>query len=204
MPNSLIVGLGNPGENYAKTRHNVGFMVIDEILKDYTFERISNKKFQGELFKTAEFFALKPSTFMNLSGLSVLSVKNFYKIDRIIVIHDDLDLKLGRLKFKIGGSSGGHNGIKSIDSAIGVKYERVRVGIANENKNDAATFVLGNFAQNEQFCLKKVIVGTKDATLMLLNSDISSVSQKFGSKFGLCLNELSGTEKSSSLKMANE
>lgn len=186
MPNSLIVGLGNPGENYAKTRHNVGFMVIDEILKDCDFEPICNKKFQGELFKTSSFFALKPSTFMNLSGLSVVSVKNFYKISRIIVIHDDLDIRLGRLKFKIGGSSGGHNGIKSIDNAIGADYERVRVGIANENKQDAVSFVLGNFGENEITCLKNVILSAKEATIMLLNSNIAAVSQKFGSKNGVC------------------
>jgi PTH1 family peptidyl-tRNA hydrolase len=115
MEKKLIVGLGNPGEKYKLNRHNVGFMAVDYLINELNANKAGN--FKGELFKTKDFLFLKPSTFMNLSGESVVLVKNFYKIDNenIIVIHDDLDLKLGALRFKRGGSSGGHNGLIKID-----------------------------------------------------------------------------------------
>ncbi|ASM35601.1 peptidyl-tRNA hydrolase [Campylobacter sputorum subsp. bubulus] len=182
----LIAGLGNPGIEYANTRHNIGFMVIDAILDELDCEKISNTKFKGELYKKGSLLFLKPMTFMNLSGQSVSAVKNFYKIDRVIVIHDDLDLKLGRLKFKNGGSSGGHNGIKSIDTSIGINYDRIRVGIGSELKKDTIDFVLGKFSQKEQECVKKIISITKDAVLEFVNQDIDKISQKYSSKKGFC------------------
>ena len=105
----LIVGLGNPGPEYSKTRHNVGFILIDR-LKNSNFTDVSSTKFQGELFKFQNLLFLKPTTFMNLSGRSVKAVADFYKPERIIVIHDDLDLNFGVVKFKKGGGNGGHNG----------------------------------------------------------------------------------------------
>lgn len=183
---TLIAGLGNPGSEYANTRHNIGFMVIDAILDELSCEKISNTKFKGELYKKGSLFFLKPATFMNLSGQSVLAVKNFYKIDRIIVVYDDLDLKLGRLRFKNGGSSGGHNGIKSIDECIGSNYDRVRVGIGSELKKDTVNFVLGKFATNEVECVKKVVSVAKDAVLEFINEDIDKISQKYSSKKGIC------------------
>jgi PTH1 family peptidyl-tRNA hydrolase len=90
----LIVGLGNPGSTYAHTRHNIGFMVINELVRRTSATTISKASFEGELFKHKDFYFLKPMTFMNLSGRSILAVKNFYKIDKVVVIHDDLDLPL--------------------------------------------------------------------------------------------------------------
>ena len=119
---TLIVGLGNPGKEYAQTRHNIGFMVLDAIAAKYSKTEISKTSFQGELFKSGSLLFLKPSTFMNLSGKSVQAVYNFYKVENVIVIHDDLDLAFGALRFKKGGGSGGHNGIKSIDEYIGANY----------------------------------------------------------------------------------
>ena len=160
----LIVGLGNPGSAYAETRHNVGFMVIDELLSRHSHDTISKAAFEGELFKVKEHFLLKPTTFMNLSGHSIASVKKFYKIDDVIVIHDDLDLPFGALRFKIGGGHGGHNGLKSTDSLIGKEYVRVRVGIGRpEHKGEITSFVLGKYDDSQQDLLKAQITQTADA-----------------------------------------
>ena len=131
----LIVGLGNPGDEYKNTRHNVGFMLIDELISGGGFDAVGSSKFKGELFKKGSLLLLKPQTFMNLSGNSVKAVKDFYKPERIIVIHDDIDLKFGAMKFKFGGSSGGHNGIKSIDNLIGNEYERIRIGVGRSENS---------------------------------------------------------------------
>ncbi|MDO5045200.1 aminoacyl-tRNA hydrolase [Campylobacter sp.] len=181
----LIVGLGNPGPQYEKTRHNIGFMLID-LLKSEKFTDVSSSKFQGELFKSSNLLLLKPQTFMNLSGSSVKAVNDFYKPERIIVIHDDLDLKLGVVKFKIGGSSGGHNGLKSIDSLIGNEYERVRLGIGRGDKTSVTNYVLGEFSEDEKECLQKVLNYAKEAVLELVKSDISTISQKYSTKKGIC------------------
>jgi PTH1 family peptidyl-tRNA hydrolase len=127
----LIVGLGNPGPKYQNTRHNVGFMVIDELINRLNPTKLSSSSFNGELYKTKNHYLLKPYTFMNLSGECVIKVKNFYKIevDDIVVIHDDLDLPFGSVRFKKGGGHGGHNGLKSCDSFITKEYIRVRIGI---------------------------------------------------------------------------
>ena len=179
---TLIAGLGNPGPKYENTRHNIGFMLID-LLKDSNFKDVSSAKFQGEVFKFNDIILLKPTTFMNLSGQSVKAVKDFYKPDRIIVIHDDLDLIFGAVKFKKGGISGGHNGIKSIDNLIGNDYERVRVGIGHEG--DAKNFVLGEFSDEEKKALDEILAYTKNAVCELLKSDINEISQKFTVKKGL-------------------
>ena len=125
----LIVGLGNPGNDYEKTRHNIGFMVIDELIARHNASKLSSSSFEGELYKFKNHLLLKPLTFMNLSGNSVVKVKNFYKIEDVVVIHDDLDLSFGALRFKKGGGHGGHNGLKSIDAMITKEYLRVRMGI---------------------------------------------------------------------------
>ena len=152
----LIVGLGNPGKEYELNRHNVGFLAVDYLIDTLNASKISSK-FKGELFKSSEFFFLKPSTYMNLSGESAVLVKNYYKIDNddIIVIHDDIDLKLGALKFKKGGGNGGHNGLKSIDKHIGFDYYRIRIGVGRpEKKEEVVKYVLSNFTKDE---LQKII-----------------------------------------------
>ena len=176
----LIAGLGNPGQKYANTRHNVGFMLIDEILKTGGFSELSSSKFQGELFKKGSLLLLKPQTFMNLSGNSVKATNDFYKPERIIVVHDDIDLDLGAVKFKKGGSSGGHNGIKSIDALIGADYERVRIGVGKKQQGqDAANFVLGNFNESEREKLSEILPYVARAVEELICSDIEQVAQKF-------------------------
>ncbi|WP_291951152.1 aminoacyl-tRNA hydrolase [Campylobacter sp.] len=177
---TLVVGLGNIGEQYKQTRHNVGFMLIDLLIKDLENVKISSAKFKGELFKSSSTLFLKPSTFMNLSGQSVYAVKEFYKCERVIVIHDDIDLNLGALKFKIGGTSGGHNGLKSIDDFCGNYYERIRIGIG---KNlDVVSHVLGNFTQEEREKLNEVLIQAKKALFDLLNSNIEQIASKYSLK----------------------
>ena len=162
----LIVGLGNIGAEYEKTRHNIGFIAIDKILENLQYLPINKTSFKGQLFKSQTYLFLKPSTYMNLSGESIKVVKDFYKIDNndIIVIHDDLDLKLGALRFKKGGGNGGHNGLKSIDSNIGNDYHRIRIGIGRpEEKDKVIDFVLGKFQDEEKQQLQKTLQNVKDA-----------------------------------------
>lgn len=182
----LIVGLGNPGSAYAQTRHNIGFMVIDEICRRHSVHNISKSSFEGELFKMGSHFLLKPLTFMNLSGRSILAVKNFYKIDEVIVIHDDLDLPFGALRFKSGGGHGGHNGLKSTDAAISPQYIRVRMGIGKpEHKSQVADYVLHPFSPDEQKRLTEWIEVAADAVEKLLTQTYSDVATKYSRKGGI-------------------
>ena len=176
---TLIAGLGNIGKEYENTRHNVGFMLIDLILKDGGYSDVSSAKFQGELYKNGSLLLLKPSTYMNSSGKSLKAVNDFYKPNHIIVIHDDLDIAFGAMRFKNGGSSGGHNGIKSIDSLIGNNYDRVRIGIGRSYKS-IIDYVLGKFGTSELEKLDGILSHAKEAVLALANSnDISAISSKF-------------------------
>ena len=176
---TLIAGLGNIGKEYENTRHNVGFMLIDLILKDGGYSDVSSAKFQGELYKNGSLLLLKPSTYMNSSGKSLKAVNDFYKPNHIIVIHDDLDIAFGAMRFKNGGSSGGHNGIKSIDSLIGNNYDRVRIGIGRSYKS-IIDYVLGKFDASELEKLDGILSHAKEAVLALANSnDISAISSKF-------------------------
>lgn len=175
----LIVGLGNPGPAYASTRHNVGFMVIDELKRRHNGMNVSKSSFDGELFKIGNHFLLKPLTYMNLSGKSILAVKNFYKVDEVIVIHDDLDLPFGALRFKMGGGHGGHNGLKSADAAISPEYVRVRMGIGKpEHKSQVADYVLHPFTSDEQAHLNEWIVKAADAVELLLRLPCTEVASK--------------------------
>lgn len=160
----LIVGLGNPGAQYRRTRHNVGFMAVEHLAGD-------GAKWRGELFaKTYSanidgrrvIFAL-PQTFMNDSGRAVRAIMDFYKvpIENLFVIHDDMDLKLGDMRVKVGGSSAGHNGIKSIDANVGRDYTRIRIGIDHPRNLglpiDVADWVLGRFTDAQMEKIKKTL-----------------------------------------------
>ncbi len=184
----LIVGLGNPGPTYASTRHNIGFMVIDKLLKELPYSNITKKSFFGELYKSKDLLFLKPTTYMNLSGKSVQAVANFYKIksNDILVIHDDLDLPFGALRIKIGGGSGGHNGLKSIDEAIGKEYYRLRLGIGKpEHKGMVVNFVLSPFASEEANLLDAFVEYAKEVTLAWSReSDINLLKSKYSKRDG--------------------
>ena len=158
----LIVGLGNPGKSYSNNRHNIGYKILDNIRKLYNFPKFS-KKFNSEFSKTELnkkiLFLLKPTTFMNNSGIALKEIKNFYNIDinNIYVIHDEIDLDQGRVKVKNGGGHNGHNGLKSIDKLIGQEYNRVRVGVSRPSRiydqkinEDVSNWVLSDFTSAEK------------------------------------------------------
>lgn len=174
----LVVGLGNPGEKYASTRHNLGFMLIDKLLNSsYTKQSLNCN---GELYKKQNILLLKPLTYMNNSGESVKKVVDFYKPERIIVCHDEMDINFSKLKIKKGGSSGGHNGLKSIDNFIGNDYERIRLGIGKPDlKYEVINYVLDNFNENEKQELENFLNYSKDALEYLLDNDILKAQNKF-------------------------
>lgn len=156
----LFVGLGNPGSAYEMTRHNIGFRVVDRLVSDLGAKDISKISFHGKLFRHGTLFFLKPTTFMNLSGKSVVAVKQFFKIERekIVVIHDDIDLPFGAVRFKRGGGSGGHNGLKSIDEAIGREYIRVRIGVGKpEYRTQVSDYVLQPFVPEEEESVETLV-----------------------------------------------
>ncbi len=181
----LIVGLGNPGKQYENTRHNIGFKVIDELIYDFGARDVSKNSFQGKLYKTSNILFLKPTTFMNLSGNSVQIVKNFYKIELedIVVIHDDIDLPFSALRFKNGGSHGGHNGLRSIDSMIGKEYNRVRMGVGKpEHKSQVVDYVLGDFSDIENKILTPWIQHTARAIKELQRKTLDEVKSRYSLK----------------------
>ena len=179
----LIVGLGNPGAKYEYTRHNIGFLTLDRLVGLTEAHPLSSSSFHGSLFKsTSRILFLKPDTFMNRSGIAVQAVKQFYKIDldRIIVIHDDLDLPFGAVRFKQGGGHGGHNGLKSIDAMVGNGYIRVRMGIGKPvYKSQVIDYVLGNFSPEEMRQLPAWIDHASRATLELTRHPVDRVASQF-------------------------
>ena len=151
----LFVGLGNPGRAYAGNRHNIGYMVVDALAREYNFPPFRTR-FKGLASETAlagdKVLVLKPETYMNESGRSVQEAARFYKVppEHIIVFHDELDLAPGKLRVKTGGGNAGHNGLKSITECIGNNYRRVRIGIGHPGDKDRVhDYVLGDFAKSE-------------------------------------------------------
>ena len=184
----LFVGLGNPGSQYEKNRHNVGFMAVSRIVENHKFSPWKNK-FQGSisngLLRNQKIIILKPNTFMNLSGQSVGEVIRFYKIpsSKVIVFHDEIDFPLGKLKFKSGGGHAGHNGLRSISEHIGSDYIRVRIGVGHPgNKNAVANYVLGDFSKVEQETITQIleVISTEAPDLTLENATDfgKSISEK--------------------------
>ena len=158
----LIVGLGNPGKFYKNNRHNIGYKILDNFREVYNFPDYS-KKFKSEFSKSELdkniMFLLKPTTFMNNSGIALKEIKEFYNIDinNIYVIHDEIDLDQGRVKVKRGGGHNGHNGLKSIDKLIGKNYNRIRVGVSRPSKiyeenvvENISNWVLSDFTTDEK------------------------------------------------------
>ncbi len=160
----LIVGLGNPGSEYIKTRHNVGFMAVDALAgDDATWRSEKNALTTRVDIDGRRVILAKPQTYMNNSGVSVLALMTFYKVplENLIVIHDDMDIAVGNLREKVGGGSAGHNGIKSIDANVGRDYRRIRIGIGHprdyELKIDPADWVLGRFTDEQINLINDVI-----------------------------------------------
>ena len=152
----LIVGLGNPGKQYKDTRHNVGFMFVDNIVSKLNLKFTLDKALKCEILQTningEKVIFMKPMTYMNLSGDSVYLVKNYYKveIEDILVIYDDLDLETGKIRIRPNGSSGGHKGIQSIINNLGTKdVKRVRIGIDKVSSDKTIDYVIGNFSKQD-------------------------------------------------------
>ena len=184
---TLIVGLGNPTDKYKSNRHNVGFMVIDKLIDDLSPQNITKATFKGALYKKGSLLLLKPLTFMNLSGESVLAVARYYKVSHIIVIHDELDIELGRIKLKHGGSSGGHNGLKSIDALVTNAYDRIRIGISRPPQGrDVIKHVLSDFSKEELPCVEKVVAKAAEIAQELAKTDIKTIQNKYPAKTNYC------------------
>ena len=176
----LIAGLGNKGKKYTDTRHNVGFKVIDKIITQYDFEKykesINCHTFKGKILEK-KVLLIKPMTYMNNSGKAVSEIATFYKIpvNKIFIIHDDIDLSVARIKVKYGGSDAGHNGIKSIDMHIGRDYFRIRIGVGKPNNFlEAKDYVLKKFSNNDFNKIKKKSDKLVDNISYLLKNDINT------------------------------
>lgn len=186
----LIVGLGNPGGEYAKTRHNCGFRAID-LLAEKLGCKIDKGKFQGLYGQTSyngkKLYLLKPMTYMNLSGRSVLQLSAYYGIppQRIIVLFDDISLEPGRLRVRADGSAGGHNGIKSIISEIGSQdFPRVKIGVGAKQHpdQDLANWVLSGFTAAEEKLLETALKNAGDAALCVIDNGVPDAANRFNGK----------------------
>jgi len=176
----LIVGLGNPGQSYARNRHNIGFMAVDEIVRRHSFgpwkSRFQSRISEGRI-GSEKLLAMEPQTFMNESGRAVGEAVRFYKLDpgEVIVLHDEIDLKPGKVKVKQGGGPGGHNGLRSLDSHIGPNYWRVRMGVGHPGDKDRVHgHVLSDFAKADSAWLDKVIETVAAELPDLLAGDASA------------------------------
>lgn len=183
----LIVGLGNPDRIYARNRHNVGFRVIDRLAETLRVS-VDRAKFRGKFtqvtYKGQKLVLLKPMTFMNSSGLSVMDAVNYFKLppERIIVVFDDISLDVGRLRVRSDGSAGGHNGIKSIIGAINSQdFPRVKVGVGAKPHPDydLADWVLSNFSPEEEKKLKPAVERAAEAVLEIVENGAYAAANRF-------------------------
>lgn len=163
MERHLIVGLGNPGKAYERTRHNIGFAIVDLLASKYRIEFREKSKFKGLLAEGyvghSPVSILKPLTFMNLSGESISLLANYLQIlpSKILVVVDDVDLSLGQLRLKINSGSGTHNGLKSVEHYLETnRYARLRIGVGNESEGDLASYVLSRFSQEDDKLLPEI------------------------------------------------
>ncbi|MCO6507003.1 MAG: aminoacyl-tRNA hydrolase [Snodgrassella sp.] len=186
----LIVGLGNPGSEYEHTRHNIGFDFIDELAKLWKTSLKEEKKFFGQVARVnlneGEVWLLKPLTFMNKSGTAVQALAKFYKIlpEEILIIHDELDIPCGQVRFKKGGSNGGHNGLKDIQAWLGTaEFYRLRLGIGHPgDKNLVIHYVLHKPQAQEQSLITEAMQKSLAAIPQMLKGGYSSVQQQLHSK----------------------
>lgn len=186
----LIVGLGNPGKDYERTRHNCGFRAIDALAVKIGC-KINKCKFQGLYGQTTvngkKLFLLKPQTYMNLSGRSVLQISSYYNIppQRIIVIFDDISLDIGRLRIRSAGSAGGHNGIKSIISELGSQdFPRIKIGVGAKphREQDLADWVLSCFSASEEKNLCLALENAADSALSIIEHGIQFTANRYNGK----------------------
>lgn len=187
---ALVVGLGNPGDRYAQTRHNAGFWFVDELARRHGGSFRADKKFHGELARISvagrDCLLLKPMLFMNRSGLSVASVANFYRLvpAAVMIAHDEIDLPPGTLRIKQGGGHGGHNGLRDIIPALGSPdFWRLRIGVGHPGHRDqVVNYVLARAGATEQRLLDEAINDAVDAFPLLLAGEIGKAQQTLHSR----------------------
>ena len=184
----LVVGLGNPGKEYEKTRHNMGFRVLDKVAEKLN---ISNwKQRDGALYFDTYFgfskvLFLKPQEYINLSGDVMIKFVKFFDIDidDIFIVSDDLDIPIGTIKLKEKGSSGGHNGLKNIEKNLKTQnFKRIKIGISNDKTKDTKDYVLSKFSKEEELELKKVIDTASDAVLGSLEHPFTDMMNKYNTR----------------------
>ncbi len=179
-----LVGLGNPGKKYKYNRHNIGYLVIDEIVKSVDIDN-QKTKFNGKFYKSSigqkNIILFKSNNYMNECGYSISQIISFFKIQNedLYIFHDDLDLEVGKIRIKNGGSSAGHNGLKSIDTYIGKNYNRVRIGIGHPGeKKLVEKYVLSNFKKEEWSNLSLINQNISENIDLLVNNKHSSFLNK--------------------------
>ena len=188
MNTYVIAGLGNPGPQYQWTRHNAGFLFLDRIahLENVSINRKTFSGLAGEWnFRNNRLILLKPQTFMNLSGKSVMQALQFYKLplSQLIVVHDELDLPYGTVRFKQGGGHGGHNGLRSIQEQLGKgDFTRLRVGIGRPSHGDTVNYVLGNIPSDQMETLPRILDGALDMFEMMLDEGLPKAMSLFNNR----------------------
>ncbi|MCU7939701.1 MAG: aminoacyl-tRNA hydrolase [gamma proteobacterium symbiont of Bathyaustriella thionipta] len=185
----FIAGLGNPGNEYEKTRHNAGFWFIDQLISHYNLTLKNEAKFLGDVAKlntpSGNVWLLKPTTFMNRSGQSIARLAQFYKIkpEQILVVHDELDLSPGIVKLKQGGGHGGHNGLRDSIAQLGKNFYRLRLGIGHPgNKEQVVGFVLGKTPQSEKTLIETSINKSIDVIELILQGDMQKAMNQLHAK----------------------
>ncbi len=181
----LIIGLGNPGEKYSKTRHNAGFWFIDALANRYSANFKTESRFSGEITKATiegqSVWLLKPMTFMNRSGLAAQQLASFYKIParQILVAYDELDLPAGTVRFKTAGGHGGHNGLRDLHAQISKDYHRLRFGIGHPgDRNKVADYVLSRPNQNDEIAIQCAIDKALDSIDLIVKGDLQKAMNK--------------------------
>lgn len=184
-PVRIIVGLGNPGRDYAETRHNVGFMVLDRLARHFGAEWKADKARKAELAAGPGVLLVKPQTFMNLSGESVGPLMRYYKFEpeQVLAIHDDTAFPVGSLKLRTSGSAGGHNGVKSLIAHLGSeRFPRIRVGIGVPGQKEMVSHVLGKFSPEERPALEACLDKAAQAALTTLQEGFDAAANRFNTK----------------------
>lgn len=186
----IVVGLGNPGKKYENTRHNIGFELVDYLARKFGIkvEKIKHKALIGEfLYEGEKIVLVKPQTYMNLSGESVLSIVNYYNIEleRLVVVYDDIDIPLGNVRIRKSGSAGSHNGMKDIIYKLkNDSFPRIRIGVGKpQNKNiDLKDFVLSGYSKAEVPLMEEAVISSAEAILTMLKSNIDIAMNLYNSK----------------------
>lgn len=180
----VVVGLGNPGIEYEKTRHNIGFNAIDYIAEDLNI-KVNKSKFKGlygeSYIENEKIILLKPQTFMNSSGISVREIADFYKVDikKLIIIYDDISIPLGKIRIRPSGSAGGHNGVKSIIYQLSSdEFPRIRIGIGAPD-NNLINYVIGNFSNTEEKIVFDMLKIAKEAVYSLISYGVQTSMNKY-------------------------